>query len=78
MTMKAIAHGAALAALIVFFWSDDARAQSQTCSGFYQQCVSHPQTKNPKSCVGAKAACMKTGRFIGPETGRDYGPAEKK
>ncbi len=76
MTAKAIAHGAALAALIVFLGSGEARAE--TCSGFYAQCVSHPQTKNPKSCAGAKAACMKTGRFVGPETGRDYGPAEKK
>jgi hypothetical protein len=51
-------------------------AQGNTCSGLYQQCV--PLARNPKLCLNAKASCMKTGRWIGPETGRDYGPAEKR
>jgi hypothetical protein len=77
MSTSAIALvGAALAASILI--SGTGQAQAQTCSGFYEQCVQHPKTKNPKSCVAAKAACMRTGRFIGPETGRDYGSAEKK
>jgi len=53
-----------------------AQAQGNTCSGLYQQCV--PLARNPKLCLNAKASCMKTGRWVGPETGRDYGPAEKR
>jgi hypothetical protein len=76
MSMRAIALGAAVAASILIFESGQARAQP-TCSDFYQQCVSHPKIKNPQSCVAAKARCMKTGTFIGPETGRNYGTAQK-
>jgi len=69
--------GTALVTLIVFSGTGQAQAQ-KTCSDYYQECVSHPKIKNAQSCVGAKARCMKTGRFIGPKTGRDYGTAEKR
>jgi hypothetical protein len=47
-----------------------------TCSGMYQDCTR--AARNPQTCVKAKADCMKTGRWIGPETGRDLGPALKQ
>ena len=64
MSIKVITHGAALAALIVLLGNGQVWAQ-RTCSDFTQECISHPKIKNPQSCVGAKARCMKTGRFIG-------------
>jgi hypothetical protein len=67
----------ALAVLIVLLAGYEVLAQ-QTCSGFYQSCLSNPLTKNPKSCDRGKANCMKTGRWIGPESGNDNGPAEKR
>jgi hypothetical protein len=51
-------------------------AQATTCSSMRDQC--RPLARNPKLCNGAWNRCMKSGRWIGPETGRDLGPAEKK
>jgi hypothetical protein len=53
-----------------------APATGPTCSGMYQDCTR--ATRNPQTCVKAKADCMKTGRWIGPETGRDLGAAAKQ
>jgi hypothetical protein len=65
------------ATLILLVGSLEANAQA-TCSSFYQGCLSNPATKNPKSCDRGRANCMKTGRWIGPESGIDYGAAEKR
>jgi hypothetical protein len=34
--------------------------------------------KDPKICDDTWNACMKSGRWLGPDTGRDYGPAAKR
>lgn len=49
-----------------------------SCSERVQRCIARPDTRNPQSCVANKAACMRTGRWIGPESGYDYGPAERR
>jgi hypothetical protein len=83
MITKGFALAAALAASILISGSDNVQAQTQTCSGLFAQCVQNGKEARgtpgrPGECSAARAACMKTGRWIGPSSGRDYGPAEKK
>ena len=33
---------------------------------------------DPKICDAAYTKCMKSGHWIGPDTGRDYGPADRR
>ena len=77
MSSRGTTHAVAFATLIVLLGSGPGWAQ-KSCSDYYRECVTHPQIKNPQSCLGARTRCMKTGRYVGPETGRDYGAAEKK
>jgi hypothetical protein len=77
MTMKHASRIVFCAMIIILSSNNESRAQ-QTCSGWRQECLSNPRTKNPKSCDRGMAACMKTGRWVGPESGRVYGAAEKR
>ena len=36
------------------------------------------KSKDPKMCDEAWNKCMKSGRWVGPDTGRDYGPVAKR
>jgi uncharacterized caspase-like protein len=50
-----------------------------SCSFFYNRCLhDDPGPTNQSSCLRGKANCLKTGRWIGPETGRDFGPASRQ
>jgi hypothetical protein len=51
-------------------------AQAATCSSMRDQCRQF--ARKAKLCESGWSKCMKSGRWIGPETGRDMGPAEKK
>ena len=67
-----IVVAAALSAGVLLVHREAAEAQ-MTCGSAYQDCVS--RAADPKKCIQARALCMKTGRWIGPESGRDYGLA---
>jgi hypothetical protein len=59
-----------------------ARAQSQptTCSTGQQMCleqVGRGKNSNPQGCRSAFSSCMKTGNWVGPESGRRW-PVEKR
>jgi hypothetical protein len=51
-------------------------ASAQSCSSELRQCASRASA--PRKCLLAKEQCMKTGRWIGPETGKDYGSRLKQ
>ena len=51
-------------------------SEATTCTDWFRSCVT--RAKVPTKCEGARKQCMRTGRWIGPETGSDYGPGEKK
>jgi hypothetical protein len=48
----------------------------RTCSAEFKSCAS--RARYARTCLLAKEDCMKTGRWIGPETGKDYGPHRKE
>ena len=84
MNIRIVILGAALilVAPMLILGSGKAPAQTQTCSGLYAQCV---QSANRQGyfgpygkCGKAKAECMRAGRWTGPDSGKDYGPALKK
>jgi hypothetical protein len=52
--------------------SDPVRA----CSDWFQDCMKSSQSASV--CEGAKAACMKTGRWVRPRDKIDIGPAHKR
>jgi hypothetical protein len=47
-----------------------------TCSSELTRCAS--LASQPRTCLLAKEQCMKTGRWVGPESGTDFGPRLKK
>lgn len=58
-------------------------AWATSCSEWRGSCRasilgSQRQGRDPKMCDDAFAKCMKSGQWIGPDTGRNYGPAAKQ
>jgi len=51
-------------------------ASATSCSDFKAICVS--RAAKPERCDGAWKRCMKTGTYIGPESGTNHGQAEKR
>jgi hypothetical protein len=51
-------------------------AAATSCSDFKAICVS--RAAKPERCDGAWKRCMKTGIYIGPESGTNHGQAEKR
>jgi hypothetical protein len=67
---------ALVALTLVVFETSTAASAATTCSGELKSCAG--RACHPRTCVLAKEECMKTGRWVGPETGRDYGPRRKE
>jgi hypothetical protein len=67
---------ALVALTVVVFETSTAASAATTCSGELKSCAS--RARHPRTCVLAKEDCMKTGRWIGPETGKDFGPRRKE
>ena len=61
-----------IAALMMATSPVDARS----CSDFKAICMTKAQ--KPERCDGAWKRCMKTGMYIGPESGTNHGQAEKQ
>lgn len=51
-------------------------ARANSCSDYKQICLA--RAKKPGSCEGAWKKCMRTGVYIGPESGTNHGQAEKR
>ena len=51
-------------------------AQAMSCSDYRGVCM--VKAVNKKLCAGAWSRCMKTGIYIGPESGTNHGQAEKR
>lgn len=49
---------------------------AQSCSSAERDCTRIGGT--PTGCAKAKADCMKSGTFVGPSTGKRFGPLTKK
>jgi hypothetical protein len=50
-----------------------------SCSEWRGSCKNSLRSgKDPKMCDAAFTKCMQSGRWFGPDTGRDYGPAAKR
>jgi hypothetical protein len=49
-------------------------SQAMSCSDYKYICLS----KDSKKCDGAWKQCMKTGTYIGPDSGTNHGPADKR
>ena len=47
-----------------------------TCTTAWQRCIA--ETTRVAGCDRSRAQCMRTGRWIGPETGKDFGQFERK
>ena len=52
------------------------KAVRGTCTTAWQRCIA--ETPRAGGCDNARAHCMRTGRWIGPETGKDFGQFERK
>jgi hypothetical protein len=63
-------------ALSVLVLEVSAASAATTCSGELKSCAS--RARHARTCVLAKEECMKTGRWVGPETGKDFGPRRKE
>lgn len=48
--------------------------QAMSCSDYKSICLS----KGSKKCDGAWKRCMKTGTYIGPDSGKNHGQADKQ
>ena len=73
--MSRIAATSAAALTILLLGTLAAEAQ-RTCSAELKSCAS--RARYPRTCLLAKEECMKTGRWIGPESGKDFGPRRKE
>ena len=51
-------------------------AQARSCSDYKAICLS--KAAKPERCDGAWKKCMKTGIYIGPESGTNHGQADKQ
>lgn len=51
-------------------------AHAMSCSD--NKAICEVRAKNVKNCDGAWKKCMKTGIYIGPESGANHGQAEKR
>jgi hypothetical protein len=51
-------------------------AQAMSCSDYRSICMS--KAAKPERCAGAWSRCMKTGIYIGPESGTNHGKADKQ
>lgn len=69
--MKFFIFGAASIALFA-----TAAAHAASCSGYKSICVT--RAKDPATCDGAWKQCMRTGIYIGPESGTNHGQADKR
>jgi hypothetical protein len=49
-------------------------AEARSCSDFKKICLS----KGSKKCAGTWKECMRTGIYIGPDSGINHGYAEKQ
>jgi hypothetical protein len=49
---------------------------ARSCSDFKAVCMS--RAEKPERCDGAWKRCMKSGTYIGPESGTNHGTAEKR
>jgi len=49
-------------------------AQAMSCTDYKNICLS----KGSKKCEGAWKECMKTGIYIGPDSGTNHGQADKR
>ncbi|MHB8272427.1 hypothetical protein [Bradyrhizobium sp.] len=65
-----------VALTVVVFETSTTASAATTCSGELKSCAS--RARHPRTCVLAKEECMKTGRWVGPETGKDFGPRRKE
>ena len=62
--------------LAVAFVTVASPALAMSCSDYKSICVS--RAKNPHKCEGAWKQCMRTGTYIGPESGTNHGQADKR
>ncbi|MCP1764705.1 hypothetical protein ABIF64_007453 [Bradyrhizobium japonicum] len=51
-------------------------AQARSCSDYKAICMA--KAAKPERCDGAWKQCMKTGVYIGPESGTNHGQADKR
>ncbi|MET4493567.1 hypothetical protein ABIA94_009175 [Bradyrhizobium sp. LA7.1] len=49
-------------------------AEARSCSDYKSICLS----KGSKKCEGAWKQCMKTGTYVGPDSGTNHGQADKR
>jgi hypothetical protein len=64
-----------IVASVVLAAATAASAQA-TCTSQYQDCK--VRASKASLCDGARKQCMRTGRWVGPESGRDFGAVEKR
>jgi hypothetical protein len=65
-----------VALTVATFETSAAASAATTCSGELRSCAT--RARHARTCLLAKEDWMKTGRWVGPETGRDYGTRRKE